>query len=231
MRILKMHVFLMLIVFMFAFPVPSSAWNDESHLAIAKAAGYSKWYNACGADIAKLKVGDREKHNHYVNNPPGTTVTSELAFSQIENYNRTDTDGHLYGAIIASIHDYITCRQKGKYGDYHLAYCAHYVGDLSMPLHNIPYNPYNKTYHKMMDGILNGEVLDNLHKIRIYPITVDSEEALAREIARIANLSLKLGYRLETEKRLLTKEEAYVQISHSASLFRAILDYIEKKTY
>ncbi len=23
---------------------------------------------------------------------------------------------------------------KGKYGEYQLAYCAHYVGDLSMPL-------------------------------------------------------------------------------------------------
>jgi hypothetical protein len=35
-----------------------------------------------------------------------------------------------------------------------------------------------------------------------------------------------LGYKLEDEKRLLTKEEAYQQVSHSASLFRAILEYV-----
>ncbi|MGW8272555.1 MAG: hypothetical protein ACWGN7_04105, partial [Thermodesulfovibrionales bacterium] len=26
------------------------AWHDETHLAVAKAAGYFKWYNAAGAD-------------------------------------------------------------------------------------------------------------------------------------------------------------------------------------
>jgi len=45
------------------------------------------------------------------------------------------------------------------------------------------------------------------------------------EIARIANLSLRLGYQLESQDRLLTKEEAYVQLSHSASLLKAILDH------
>jgi hypothetical protein len=48
------------------------------------------------------------------------------------------------------------------------------------------------------------------------------------EIARIANLSLKKGYQIEDEKRLLTRDEAYEQISYSASLFKAILEYVEK---
>jgi hypothetical protein len=51
---------------------------------------------------------------------------------------------------------------------------------------------------------------------------------LAREIARIANLSMKLGYKLEDEKRLLTQQEAYQQISHSASLFKAVLKYVKR---
>jgi hypothetical protein len=38
----------------------SSAWFDETHLAIAKAAGYEKWFNATGPDVAKLKMGDKE---------------------------------------------------------------------------------------------------------------------------------------------------------------------------
>ncbi len=57
-------------------------------------------------------------------------------------------------------------------------------------------------------------------------LTITSEEKLAREIARIANLSLKLGYGMEDDNRLLTKEEAYIQISHSASLFKAILKFV-----
>jgi len=64
--------------------------------------------------------------------------------------------------------------------------------------------------------------------MKIYSIKIESEEDMAHEIARIANLSIKKGYQIQDEKRLLTKEEAYQQISHSASLFRAILEYVEK---
>jgi hypothetical protein len=119
-------------------------------------------------------------------------------------------------------------KNTDKYGEYHLSFCAHYVGDLSQPLHNTLYNSYNRKYHQTSDGIINDEVLDNIDKIKIYPIKIESENALAKEIARIANLSLKKGYQIQNEKRLLTKEEAYEQISHSASLFRAILKYVEK---
>ena len=48
-----------------------------------------------------------------------------------------------------------------------------------------------------------------------------------KEIARIANLSMKLGYQLEKENRMLTKEEAFVQLGHSASLLKAILEYVK----
>lgn len=40
------------------------AWNDETHLAIAKVAGYKMWFNAAGADIAKIKAGTIESYNH-----------------------------------------------------------------------------------------------------------------------------------------------------------------------
>ena len=39
---------------------------------------------------------------------------------------------------------------------------------------------------------------------------------------------MALGYELEDEGRLLTKGEAYQQLSHSASLFKAILEYVTK---
>jgi hypothetical protein len=226
----KYPIITILAVFFIAiFADNSYPWHDEIHIAIAKAAGYKKWYNAAGADMIKLKAGKIEELNHYVNNPKGTTVTPEMVFQQVKKYNKTnDPNGHLYGAIIASIRDYLKYKKEGKYGEYHLALCAHYVGDLSQPLHNTLYDSYNRKYHRTTDGIINDEVLDNIDKIKIYPIKIESEEDLADEIARIANLSIKKGYQIEDEQRLLTKDEAYEQISHSASLFKAILRYVGK---
>ena len=100
------------------------------------------------------------------------------------------------------------------------------MGDLSQPIHNIELTAFNRKYHRDVDGIINGEVLDNLEKIKTYPIKIGSEDDLAKEVARIANLSMALGYKLQDENRLLTKDEAYVQIGHGASLFKAILGYL-----
>jgi hypothetical protein len=109
-----------------------------------------------------------------------------------------------------------------------LGHCAHYVGDLSQPLHNTLYNDYNQRNHTATDGIINDEVLYNLPLIEIYPIAIESEADLAREVARIANLSINLGYWLEKEGRMISRQEAYEQISHSASLLRGILKFVGK---
>jgi hypothetical protein len=217
-----------LAILFIVFPTYGWSWYDETHIAIAKAAGYYKWFNATGADMAKIKAGKIEAHNHYCNQPRGTFITPEIVLRQADLYNQIDGKGHLYGAIIASVREYIRGKREGKYAEYHLGFCAHYVGDLSQPLHNTLYSPFNREHHLAVDGTINDEVLDNLDKIRIYPVTITSEKELAGEIARIANLSLKLGYKMESESRLLTREEAYVQVSHSASLFKAILKFIEK---
>ena len=39
---------------------------------------------------------------------------------------------------------------------------------------------------------------------------------------------MALGYRLEDENRVLTREEAYQQLGHSASLFKGILEYAKR---
>ena len=121
-------------------------------------------------------MGNREGHNHFVNNPRGTSITSEMVIAQIGKYNRVDPDGHLYGAIIRSVQDYVREKKEGKYAEYHLAFCAHYVADLSQPLHNIELTAFNRRYHRDVDGIINGEVLDNLEKIKTYPIKIGSED-------------------------------------------------------
>ena len=222
-------VTILAIFFVVGFTGNSYPWHDETHMAIAKAAGYKKWYNSAGADMIKTKAMGIERPNHYVSNPRETMVMPEMVFRQIKDYNKkTDVTGHLYGAIIASFRNYLKEKHKGKYGEYHLAFCAHYVGDLSQPLHNTLYNAYNRKNHATTDSIINDAVFDNMDKIRIYPIKIRSEEDLAKQIARIANLSIQKGYQIEDEKRLLTEQEAYVQIGHSASLFRAILRYVER---
>lgn len=211
-------------------PRISTAWNDETHLAIAKAAGYYKWYLAAGADMIKIKAGKIESGNHYVNNAPDSVVTPALIENQIGKYNREDPDGHLYGAIIHAIRDYVEMKTRGKYGEYHLAFCAHYLGDLSMPLHNMPLSDFSKKYHKEIEQFVNEEGLTTLvKKIKIYPIKIDSETALMNEIARIANISLHLGYRLQAEDRLITRTEAYEQLGHSASLLKGILGFVKQE--
>jgi hypothetical protein len=85
-----------------------------------------------------------------------------------------------------------------------------------------------RKFHAANDGLINTQVLDNIGKIKIYPITIRSEADLAAQVARIANLSMTLGYQLEDQKRLMTEEEAYRQVAHSASLLKAVLDYLNR---
>lgn len=212
-------------------------WHDKTHLAIARAAKYSRWYNAAGPDIAKVKAGNIESYNHWYNNDNNIEVTSQTVIDQIERYNKTDDsadiEGHLYGAIIASLRSYERDSKSNKYSEYHLVYCAHYIGDLSMPLHNTPYDDYNKKQHSVIDGTVEQVVLKHPSKIaqHMYKITLKDEsfEAdLANEIARIANISRKLGYKLRTENRNLTPAEAYIQLGHSTSLLKAVLQHYKK---
>ncbi|MBR9982751.1 MAG: hypothetical protein KFF50_17090 [Desulfatitalea sp.] len=208
---------------------PAHAWFDETHVAIAKAAGYPKWFNAAAADVARLKLGRIEGYNHFVNNRRGTVVTPDMVLAQAARYDTQNPTGHLYGAIIASLRNYRADRSAGRYAELHMAYASHYIGDLSMPLHNTVFNAFNRKHHMANDGIINDEVLENFDQIKIYPITLQSEQDLAREVARIANLSMRLGYILEDERRLMTRTEAYQQIGHSASLLKAVWSYARKK--
>ena len=67
----------------------------------------------------------------------------------------------------------------------------------------------------------------------MYPVNLrrdNFEYDLANEIARIANQARKLGRTLKKENRDMTKEEAYIQLGHSASLLKAVLTHFGKKT-
>lgn len=208
----------------------SWAWFDETHIAIAKAAGYQHWYNAAGADITKVKAGTKEGKNHFFNNDNNEDVSAKTVLTQADRYNRSnDREGHLYGAIIASLRDFRSAKSAGKFPEYHMAFCVHYIGDLSQPLHNSPHDKFNKAHHAINDGIVENEVLDKISEIQKYMYEIKLrtghfDEDLAKEIARIANISRLLGLKLKAENRDMTHGEAYAELGHSASLLKAVLN-------
>lgn len=209
------------------------AWHDQTHLAIAQAAGFDRWYSAAAPDVAKSKEQFRpiEEKNHYFNNNAGRKVTAEMVMEQAGRYNVSeDAEGHLYGAIIGSVRDYRALKATGKYADYPLVFCAHYVGDLSMPLHNTVYDAFNRERHSANDGVIERNALNNIGYIQrnMVEIRIENEDDLARAIARVAEASRDLGAVIRKENRDMTQDEAYARIIQSASLFRAILVYAGK---
>jgi len=228
---------IMIVLCILSLASQATAWHDQTHLAICKAAGFDMWYHCAGPDIAKIKAGNIEAYNHWFNNDAEAEITPQIVFDQIEHYNKRnkilDPEGHLLGAIIASLRAYEKDLRSGKYALYHLVYCAHYISDLTMPLHNIAYDDFNEQHHNANDGVVEDTILKEPEKVtgHMYPITLskkDFEADLAREIARIANLSRILGYKLRVEKRDMTKEEAYIQLGHTASLLKAVLQHYNK---
>ncbi|EAT58880.1 hypothetical protein [Chlorobium ferrooxidans] len=214
-------------------PLQTYGWHDKTHLAIARAAGFDRWYSAAAPDVVKSREVFRkiEEKNHYFNNNGAVPVSEVMVMEQLKRFNEPDDqEGHLYGAIIGSLRDFRDLKATGKYADYPLVFAAHYIADLSMPLHNSAYDAFNRERHSKNDGIIEGEVLKSIGIIRrsIYRITLASEADLAREVARVAEISRKLGNRMRMDNRDMSGPEAFEQAVHSASLFRAILLYVGK---
>jgi hypothetical protein len=220
---------------------PAFAWHDATHMAVAKAAGLDNYsYLAVGADMAKEKAGDREQHNHWCNIPRGTVVTAKMVLDQVSAHGTPDKDGHLYGAIIASLNRYRAARGSGKYANYPLGYAIHYLGDLSMPFHNTVHVGHEM--HVANDGIVEGdeaegtdrriarissEIRKRVQNVSLPKVKEVGEEefneALAAEIARLANESMALGYgMLDQGRGRMTEEQAYSQLAKSASLLKAV---------
>ncbi len=222
---------ILLVLAISIFPISSShAWHDRTHVAVAKTAGYEYWFNAAGADITKVKAGAIEEKNHYFNNYKNETVTDKMVLELIPRYDSpSDEEGHLYGSIVAALRNYRHGRSAGKFSEYHRAFAVHYIADLNQPLHNVLYDNFNKTHHSYNDGVVDSDILNNIGEIekRVYEIKIRPdyfEEDLAKEIARVANISRQLALKMKAENRDMTKEEAYIQLGHSASLLKAVIN-------
>ena len=235
MRTLSKGVASLSVIFSFMLTsVQAFAWHDKTHLSIAEAAGFELWYSAAAPDVAKSKSEFRpiEEKNHYFNNNAQKEVDEAMVLEQVARYNKAgDEEGHLYGAIIGAVRAYKAESAAGKYAEYPLVFCAHYIGDLSMPLHNTEYDDFNKKRHTVNDGIIESSVRNNIGYIQrnIRQINIDSESDLAREIAKVANAARKLGATIRKENRDMTQDEAYTQVIQSSSLLKAVLKYVGKK--
>ena len=235
---------------------PALAWHDATHMAVMAAAGLDNYaYLAVGPDMAKEKAGRVEIRNHYNNTSKRVKITPAMVLAQVGDYNnKKDADGHLYGAIIAAFHEYQKRTPDGKNARYHLGYAAHYLGDLSMPLHHIVNNAFNKANHAAIDGTvevtgppaeptsvkvarLAAEIQKRmalLPPLQLPAAKTDRRafnQALAQEIAAIANRAKAIGYAMQAAKpprTRLTEEEAYVQLAQSARLLQAAYAAIER---
>lgn len=228
---MKRISFFVLVILLESFCNSAMAWFDRTHIAVGKVAEFDQAYNLAAPDVAKLKADTVEEYNHWVNNPETNTISSNLIRGQIQKYNlgmESEKTGHLYGAIVAAIRAYRDESAAGRFATYHLVYAGHYIGDLSMPFHNMERNQFNNSLrHIKNDGVIENEVLDHLDKVKLSQITIENEDDLIQNIALIATKSKELGYRLQKEDRdMMTAEEAYQQLSQSASLFKAVLKYV-----
>jgi len=247
---MKVSTLLIFLIITSAVTFPANqtmAWHDATHMAVVKAAGLDNYvYLAVGADMAKEKAGQIETQNHYNNTTRGVRITPEMVLAQVSDYNKPgDTDGHLYGAIIAALDDYLLKGSSGKYAMYPLGYAMHYLGDLSMPFHNIAYDTFNKTNHAANDGIIEitgprdesteakvarlaAEIQKRMKKLPTIQLSTDVNvfnKELAMQIAAIANNASALGYSMadaSPPRTRLTEEEAYLQLAQSAQLLRAV---------
>ncbi|HET6343797.1 MAG TPA: hypothetical protein VFH51_02645, partial [Myxococcota bacterium] len=138
--------------------------------------------------------------------------------------NRADPEGHLYGAIIAAYRTLRDAQARGARAAYPFGFLAHYVGDLTQPLHNVPHDAFNRANHARYDGVVNdrADLRDEIRR-RMVPVPIPDEEALITEVVRIANITRALE-RTCRARGWMTQEEAFEQLARSASLLRGIVE-------
>lgn len=216
--------------------VPAQAWNDRTHMAVVEAAGAPALaYMAVGADMAKEKFPD-ERYNHYSGNRRDAVITVRDVLDQSALYNTGQpAAGHLYGAVVAAVDRYRELRKDpSKYALYPLGYAMHYIGDLSMPYHNVGNPDGFQANHGRNDGVVEGE-RDLVREIRSrmgrHAVIIDRRqfrESLAARVAELATVTTSLGYRLaDSRTPLMSRETAFDQLSRSAALLRGVLIALE----
>lgn len=243
------------------FSTNAQAWSCKTHIFIAQEVGIKNPELACFPDLSKKENDTLLGPFHWHDAAPNTTVTPEY----IDQYQITegmyikvvspeskpikikvpDPSGVLYWKIL-ELYQKIKGRTGWEY-DYYMANIAHYVSDLSQPLHNFPYGDepasdgksypeiglWNKEHHGEFDDVLDSYLPLNTERSKIFhnmitPTRITSIDDLKKEIAKIANSSIALANECYSEKRLITRDEALKQVAMSVSLLRAIIESTRK---
>jgi hypothetical protein len=242
-------------------PINAIAWSCKAHTFIAQEAGLMNPEAACFPDLSKKEEESLLGAFHWHDAAPDTVVTTDY----IDQYQITegmyvkanspeskpikvrvpDPAGVLYWKILE-----LYQHMKGKEGweyEYYLTNIAHYIGDLSQPLHNFPYGDapasngrsyheigqWAKEHHTEFDDVLDtvlplkGKEKEDLES-KIRTLQIRSTDDLKRAIAKIANSSIALANKCFLDKRNITKDEALKQIAESVSLLRAVIKDTKK---
>lgn len=250
----KISLISLIAILFFALAPPISyPWSEKAHTYIAAKAGIKN------PDFANLPDLIREDnyhlyaplHMHYA--APDLKVTPEYIekfkietiryklISGMEVRLRVpDSAGVLYWEI-CNLYNKVSEARGWRYR-YYLFNIAHFIADLSQPLHNYPWGTlpaadgrvyreagaWSKDHHRAFDKILDKWLppdteTEEMLKGELQEFHVESEADLKREICRIANSSIGLANRCYAENRQMTKEEAVRQISMSISLIKAVM--------
>lgn len=238
-------------------------WSSKTHIFIAQEAGIKNPGAACFPDLSKKDNDGFLGPLHWHDASPYTVVTQDY----IDRFQITegqyikvgspeskpikirvpDPAGVLYWKIME-----LYQAMKGATGweyEYYLTNIAHYVADLSQPLHNFPYGSgpasdgksypevgtWAKEHHLEFDDILESSLpidqkLEEKFRYMTIPIQIKSIDDLKMEISKIANSSIGLANKCYSEKRIITQDEALKRVALSVSLLRAIIDNTKNKT-
>lgn len=245
---LKCFVRCLIAIILFLGIMPSThalAWTDQAHMAMGYAAGFSRFHNCAAVDVSHTVaaingLSQSDEQAHFFNAPADYVLTAEDAYTQLQFVGRSREecpDGYLLGAILQATR---LCRERtasGAYDDEYYAVLLHYVADLSQPLHMSPYDDFNRSFHFSGDDILsdNGAEYPVFAAVALADeLTVDDElsfageEELLEAVILLASQSQELGRTMRAEQRNITREEALLQLSRSATLGRAIMKYCGK---
>ncbi|MEI6155051.1 MAG: S1/P1 nuclease [Deltaproteobacteria bacterium] len=231
-------------------------WSCKTHTFIADQAGMKNPEYACIPDEVRHENYNLMIQFHYHSAAPDAIVTPEY----IQRYNvRTvnvreegksdtisikipDRSGVLYWKI-SDLYNRMNKKGLQEYQyNYYLMSIAHFIGDLSQPLHNYPYKQQpaadGKIYeshgiwsadkHSEFDSALDAayplskEDTDYLLK-KINTINIKNSDDMSREVANIANSSIALANTCFKEKRGMSRREALDRVAMSVSLLKAVL--------
>jgi hypothetical protein len=258
------RIFLSLCLF-FGLACQTLAWTSQTHILIAREAGLDPAWLAPFPDLSRNDLKEFLGPFHWHNAAPDTVVTPQYLkkFKTTETfraeegttYNKDSVKvpvatGILYWRILDLHKEMKKMLAKGftpgkddwqRY--YYLGTIAHFLGDLSQPLHNCPYGSekasdgevyqdigaWAEKAHKKFDEALDWfpkappeeqKVLKSL----IQPIIINSPQDLEREVCKIANSSIALARTCyQDKKRIMKPGEALEQAAMSISLLKAII--------